>query len=133
MATKLETCFIDVTPFTSGKLGNAPPLTHDGARHTPYHNPLFKVSIIKTCAFADIKFWCKTTILRAASENSGPRDSDAATKFCSTCSTYMGKMHNILLAKLVANGLFRVDEGKRFFRWKIILPSITFLSRPLEN
>ncbi|GIY65028.1 hypothetical protein CEXT_521381 [Caerostris extrusa] len=132
MATKLETCFSDVTPFTSGKLGNATPsLTAE--RDIPIPQPLFKVSIIKTCAFADIKFCCITTILRAASENSGPRDSDAATKFCSTCGTYMDKMHNILLAKLVHNGLFRVDEGKRFFRWKIILPSITLLSLPLEN
>ncbi|GIY90677.1 hypothetical protein CEXT_638831 [Caerostris extrusa] len=42
MATKLETCFIDVTPFTSGKLGNASPLTHGGARHTHTTTPFSK-------------------------------------------------------------------------------------------
>ncbi|GIY90681.1 hypothetical protein CEXT_638851 [Caerostris extrusa] len=33
-------------------------------------------------------------------------------------------MHNILLAKLVANGLFRVDEGKIFPMEKLFYPQL---------
>ncbi|GIY27692.1 hypothetical protein CDAR_237781 [Caerostris darwini] len=33
-------------------------------------------------------------------------------------------MHNILLEKLVANGLFRVDEGKRFSDGKLFYPQL---------